>query len=137
MRSMSDGKTSVDGEFFRQNGRCDFVQASAAVFFGNPAAHQSELAAFSNQLRHQARFFVFQILRERQNLFQNKFFRGLADELLIVSQVGGRKYILRSGGFKQKTSAFCRGFGNNAGGHEVPPEDEKNNSERVVKQNGV
>ena len=80
---MRDGKSSIDGEFFGENGGGDFVQSGAAVFLGNSAAHQAELGAFPYKLGHQSRFLVFQIFRERQDLFQDKFFRGLSDELAV------------------------------------------------------
>ncbi len=76
--SMGDGKPSIDGKLFGENSGRNLVQARTAVFFGNPATHQSELSTFSDQFRHESRLLVFQILCQRQNLFQNKLFRGLS-----------------------------------------------------------
>src|SRR5579864_1566787 len=121
MRAVRDGESAVNGKLFGEHGGGYFVEASAAILLGNSAAEQTQFARFFHQFRHQARLFVLQILGKRKHLFYNKLFGGLSDKLLVVTEIGGRKYVLGSGGLEKKAAAFGCGFGKHGSGHESSP----------------
>src|SRR5467141_1359816 len=101
-------------------------------------AEKTELASFSHQLRHEAGLFVFEVFYEGENFFHDEFFGGLADELLIVAEIGGRKDVLWARSFKEKAAALCRGFGDDCGCHGRAPcvqfsaEDSSNSSMKLT-----
>jgi hypothetical protein len=92
---MRYSESAVQRKLLGQYHAGDLVQAGSAVLLRNPAAHQAELCRFLHQRRHQARLLILQVLDMREDLFDHKLFRGLADQPLIVIHVRRRKNFLR------------------------------------------
>src|SRR5258708_19224229 len=106
---MRNREASVEGELFREHRGGDFVKACSAILLGDAAAEKTELAGFFHQRRHQAGLLVFEVFDEGQNFFHDEFFGGLADELLIVAEIGGGEELSASPRFLVKNPALSRG----------------------------
>ena len=117
---MRDGKGRVARQFFSEDGRGDLVETRAAVFFRNRAAEQADFSGFLQQLRHQSFFMRFELRHVGQNLFLNEFLGGLADQALVVSDIGGSKDVLGCGRRDEKRSSAIESLGNRCRGHDVP-----------------
>ena len=57
------------------------------------AAKQPDLPGFLEELWKQAGLVLFEIRNGRDNFIADEFFRGLADQFLIVGQFGGGENI--------------------------------------------
>ena len=110
-------KAAVDRKFFRKDRGGNLVQACAAEFFRYASAHQANFAALFHQLRHQPGLLILQILDDREDFLEDKFFRRLPDQFLVVGQISRREYIARLRRFQEKASSLCRGLGKSSGGH--------------------
>src|SRR5437667_24741 len=110
-------KAAVDRKFFRKDRGGNFVQACAAEFFRYASAHQADFAALFHQLRHQPGLLILQILDEWEDFFEDKFFRRLPDQFLVVGQISRREYIARLRRFQEKASSLCCRLGESSGGH--------------------
>jgi hypothetical protein len=121
VRAVRYRESAVNRQLFRQYGCGDFVESRAAEFFRNAAADEPDFGGFANEFRHQTGLLIFEIFDERQNFFHYEFFCRLADQFLIVGEVGGREHIRRRGRFQQKASAFSRCSIQSSRGHRLPP----------------
>ena len=117
VRAVRNGESAINRKLFREDGGGDLVEARSAVLLGNSAAKQANFAGLLNQLRHQAGLLVFQFLDEGENFLDDKFLSGLADQFLVVGEVGRCKDVLRKGSLEKKTSALGGWFGDRCGGH--------------------
>src|SRR6266700_2458210 len=117
VRSVRYREAAVNGKFFREHRGGDFVQPRAAKFLRHSTTHQTDFAALFHQLRHQPGFLVLQFLDERENFLEDKFFRRLPDQFLIVGQISGREHIAWLRRFQEKASSLCCGLGESGGGH--------------------
>src|SRR5271170_4973428 len=117
MRAVGNGESAIYGKLFREHHRSDFIEASAAVFLRNSAAQQANLACLLDQLRHQTGLFVLQVFYERQDFLDDKLLRGLADELLVVGEVGGCKNVMWKGSLEEKAAALGGWFADRCSGH--------------------
>ncbi len=117
MRSVRHCETAVNRQFLRQHRGGNLVESRAAVFFRHAAAHQTDFAAFFHQLDHQSWLLVFKVLDAGKNFLKDKFFRRLADQLLIVRQVGRREHIARLRRFQEEAASLGCGLGESSGGH--------------------
>ena len=117
---MRDGKGRVARQFFSEDGRGDLVETRAAVFLRNRAAEQTDFSRFLQHLRHQSFFVRFELRHVGQNFFLNKFLSSLADQALVVRNIGGSKDVLGAGGRDEKRSSAIESLGNRCRGHDVP-----------------
>ena len=117
MRSVCNRKSAINRKFFRQNRRRDLVEPRPAVLFRNSSAQQSKLPGLFHKLRHQPGLLVLQFLYQRKDFLDDKFLRGLADQLLVVGEVGRCEYFLGKGSLEEKTAALGGCFANRCGGH--------------------
>ncbi len=89
---MRDGERCVAGQFFGEDGGGDFVEARAAVFFGNRAAEQADFAGLLQHLRHQVLLCALRVPGSLGTTsFLNKFLGRLADQALVVGKIRGSK----------------------------------------------
>jgi len=116
--TVAHSKRSVRRQFLGELHGRNLVQARAAVFIRHTAAEQSDFARLLQKLRHQAGLVLLEIGNRRHYFVSDKLLRRLADEFLIVGEIGGRKDILGRAGLNQETAAARRGPWQRRCGHE-------------------
>ena len=116
--AVRDGERAVAGEFFRENRGGNFVEARAAICFGNPAAQQADFSGLLQHLSHQMPVFVrFELGDRGHDFLLHEFFGGLADQALVVGEIRGSEDIFGAAGSDQECAAAIEGLRNGCRGH--------------------
>ncbi len=111
------GEAGVLGDVVGDDGGGDLVHLQAAVGFGNLDAAQAQVAGLLQQIAGDGEVLVLDLLDVGKDLVDREFFRGLADELVLLGEIFGSEDFVRLALFEQKAAAGNLGAGNCGGGH--------------------
>ena len=104
MRAHADAEGGVGGDFFGKHRGRDPVEPRAAILLRHAATQETDLSRCLEQLRHQALFVLLELGDERNDFLGDEFLGHLADQPLIVRQLGGREDVFGARRFQQKTA---------------------------------
>ena len=122
MRAPGGGKAGIFGNVIGDDGGSDFVHLEAAVGLGNFNSAEAEFACLLQQVAGDGEVLVFDLLCVGKDLVDSKFFCGLADELMLFSEIFRREYFLGAAGLEQKAAARNLSSRNDSGSHGLTPE---------------
>ena len=106
------GEAGILGDVIRDHGGGDLVHLEAAVGLGNLDAAQAQVARLLQQVARDGEVLVFDLLDVGQDFVDGEFFRGLADQPVLLGEVLRSEDLVELALFEQKAAAGNPGAGN-------------------------